>query len=178
MNRRSFLKWLHWLSAALILYFFLVEPEDDVQGALAKADALSTHAGMGVLLALVTALWLGLYVRKGLAGRPGPKLPAWGKRFHELSHKVLQIGVPVMVASGAFAGLAGPFAIRAFDWFQITPGIGGKGLHNFAEEVHEIVFNGLLIVIVAHIIFHVGRHFLLKDNALRIMAPRVLHKYL
>ena len=29
MTRRTALKWLHWLAAGLILYFFLVEPEDD-----------------------------------------------------------------------------------------------------------------------------------------------------
>jgi cytochrome b561 len=27
-------------------------------------------------------------------------------------------------------------------------------------------------------VFHLWRHFLLKDNALRIMVPKVLHKYL
>lgn len=177
MTRRAALKWLHWLSAGLILYFYLVEPEE-VRGQANKAEALSTHAGMGVLLALVTAIWLGMFLWKGLAGRPGPKLPNWGKRFHTLSHKVLQYGVPVMVATGAFSGLAAPFVIRAFGTVPINPGIGGKGLHKFAGEIHEVVFNALLFVIVAHVLFHVWRHFLLKDNALRIMAPKPLHKYL
>lgn len=175
MTRRSVIKWLHWLAAGLMLYFFLVEP-DEVRGN--PGLGLATHSGVGILLALVAAIWLGMYLRKGLAGRAGPKLPGWGKRFHALSHKVLQIGLPVTVATGAFAGLAAPFAIRAFDLVQINPAWGSKGIHEFAEEVHEIAFDAMMIAIVAHVAFHLWRHFLLKDNALRVMVPRILHKYL
>jgi cytochrome b561 len=35
-----------------------------------------------------------------------------------------------------------------------------------------------MILIVAHLLFHVWRHFWLKDNALRIMVPKPLHKWL
>ena len=57
-RRRTVLKVLHWVSFFLILYFFLVEPEEN------KADpggALSTHAGVGLLLALVTLIWFVQY---------------------------------------------------------------------------------------------------------------------
>ncbi len=175
MTRRTLLKCLHWLSFALILYFFLIEPDENRSD---PGGALSTHAGVGMLLALVVALWLGMYLFKGLAGRAGPKLPAWAKRFHMLNHKALQYGLPIMVATGAFAGLAAPFAIRAFGWLQINPAFGTKALHELLQDVHEIVFNGLIVLIVLHVIFHLWRHFMLKDNALRIMVPRIFHKYL
>lgn len=175
LNRRFFLKWMHWLTAGTILYFFLVEPSENRTD---PGGALSTHAGMGVLLAFVTALWLSMYLRRGLAGRPGPKLPKWANRFHAFSHKLIQYGVPVIVASGAFAGLAAPFVIRAFGSYQINFGFGSKGIHEFSQEVHEVVFNGLLILIVAHIAFHLWRHLVLKDNALRVMVPKFLHKHL
>lgn len=175
MRRRTVIKVLHWVSFFLILYFYLVEPDEN------KADpggALSTHTGVGLVLSLITALWLVMFLRKGLTGRAGPKLPGWAKRFHGLLHKTLHYGVPIMVGSGALAGLAAPFAIRAFGSVPINPGFGGKWLHELAQELHEIVFNGLIIVIVIHALFHLWRHYLLKDNALRIMAPKVLHKYL
>jgi len=133
---------------------------------------------MGVLLAIVTAIWLLLYWRKGLAGRPGPKLPGWARRLHTLSHRALQFGLPVVVLTGAFAGLAAPFAIKAFGILQINPGVAPRGLHKLAEEVHEIAFDALLVLIVGHILFHLWRHFLIRDNALRIMVPKLLHKYL
>ncbi len=174
-RNRSLLKWLHWLSFFLLGYFFLVEPEENRGD---PGGALSTHSGMGALLAIVTLTWLILYLRKGLAGRPGPKLPGWAKRLHPLGHKVLQIGVPVTVASGAIAGLMAPFAIHAFGIVQINPAAGTKPLHEIAEEVHELAFDGLIIVIAGHIAFHLWRHFKLKDNALRIMVPKALHRFL
>lgn len=171
MKHRTVLKWVHWLSAGLILYFLLVEPEEN------RADpgaALSAHAGVGMLLALTVAL----YLRKGLAGRPGPKLPGWGKGFHRLSHLALQWGVPVVVLTGALSGLAAPFVIRAFGLLPINPGFGAKGVHGFFEEIHEFAFDALLVGIVLHALFHVWRHVRLKDNALRIMTPKALYKYL
>lgn len=175
LKHRSVLKWLHWLTALLILWFFLVEPEDvDRLGAL----ALATHAGMGVLLGLVTAFWTGMFLAKGLAGRPGPKLPGWAKRLHNPSHLALQYGVPIMVATGAATGLAAPYVIRAFGLLPISPGIGTKTLHGLLEDVHEIAFNLLLLVVIFHITFHLWRHFGLRDNALRIITPRALHRYL
>lgn len=175
MNRRTALKWLHWLSLGLILYFFLVEPEESQTN---PGLALATHAGVGLVLAVVVLVWTLVYLTKGLAGRAGPKLPGWAKRFHLLNHKVLQIGLPVMVATGALAGLFAPFAIRAFEVVPINPAIGSRSLHGLAEELHEIAFDALLVAIVLHAVFHLWRHFLLKDNALRIMVPKVLHKYL
>ncbi|WP_166418420.1 cytochrome b [Cochlodiniinecator piscidefendens] len=175
MNRRFVLKWLHWVGFSVLLYFFFVEPDEN------RADpggALSTHAGAGLILALITTVWMGMYIRKGLMGRPGPKLPSWGKRFHFLSHWALQWGLPIVVASGAIAGLAAPFAIRAFGVVPINPAAGTNGLHGFAEEIHEIAFDGFMILIGFHIAFHVWRHFWLKDNALRIMVPKILHRYL
>ncbi len=175
MNRRSVIKWLHWVSLGLIVYFYLVEPEENRTD---PGGALSTHSGVGLVLAILTAIWLVMYLRKGLAGRAGPKLPEMGKKFHGLNHRVLQIGVPIMVGTGALAGLLAPYTIRAFGLVPINFAIGNKTLHEIAEEIHEIAFDALIIVIVLHAIFHIWRHIRLKDNALKIMAPKVLHKYL
>ncbi|KXF90874.1 cytochrome b [Phaeobacter inhibens] len=175
MTRRSALKWLHWLSLALIVYFYLVEPEEN---SATPRLALATHAGVGLILALVVLIWTAIYLRKGLAGRAGPKLPGWAKRFHGLNHRVLQIGLPIMVATGALAGMLAPFAIRAFGVVPINPAVGSRTLHELAEDLHEIAFDTLLVAIVLHGIFHLWRHFMLKDNALRIMVPKLLHKYL
>lgn len=175
MNRRVVIKWLHWLSAALILWFYIFEPEES---RVDPGGALSTHAGVGIMLGLTVALWFAMYLVKGMAGRAGPKIPALGKRAYPWMHKALYWGLPTMVFSGALAGLLAPFAILAFDVLPINFTGGSRALHGFAEEVHEIVFNALIILVVAHTIFHVWRHFWLRDNALRIMVPKVLHKYL
>ncbi len=175
MNRRTTLKWLHWLSSGLILWFWLVEPEDvDRLG----GAALALHAGMGSLLALLAAAWFAMYLSRGLASRPGPKLPQWARRVHPVMHKGLTWGLPAMVLTGALAGFAAPYAIRLFGVIPFFPGSGGKAIHDTLEEVHEIAFDALLIVLVLHVAFHLWRHYIVRDNALRIMAPKVLHRYL
>ena len=175
MNRRSLVKWLHWISFGVIVWFYFVEPDEN------RADpggALSTHAGMGVILALITLVWVGMYLRTGALGRPGPKLRGVARTAHPWLTKTLYLGLPLVVASGALAGLAAPYAILAFDILPINPPFGTKAVHDFAEEVHEIVFDGMVFLIVAHAAYHTWRHLRLRDNALRIMVPRVLHRYL
>lgn len=175
MSRHATIKWLHWLSAVLILYFFLVEPEDVRR---LGAAALATHAGVGAVFALVVVVWFAMYLTKGLAGRPGPKLPGWGKRFHPLAHKAMYWGLLVMAISGGLIGLFAPYVVMAFGAFPIAPNFDVKFLHDAMQNLHEFVFNVLLFGIVIHTAFHVWRHFRLKDNALRIMVPKPLHKYL
>ena len=57
--RRTALKWLHWTVLPIMLYFFFVEPEDvdDAATAAGKTDALATHAGVGLVLACLVAIW-------------------------------------------------------------------------------------------------------------------------
>ncbi len=149
MTRRNALQWLHWVRLGFILCFFMVEPA----GNGADPDlALATQAGVGLILALVVPAWTARTKFKELAGRAGPHLPGRAKRFHRLKHQVLHIALPVMVATGALAGLLAPFAIRALD--------------------------ALLVVIVLYVAFHLWRHVFLEDNAQHLMVPRVLHKYL
>ncbi|WP_415402288.1 cytochrome b/b6 domain-containing protein [Tateyamaria sp. SN3-11] len=175
MTRRTTLKWLHWLSFALILWFWLVEPEDVAR---LGGAALATHAGMGTILALLSGAWFAMYMRKGLASRAGPKLPIWARHAHGLKHKALTWGLPGVVLSGALAGFAAPYAIHLFGVIPFFPGIGTKGLQSFFEGLHEIAFDGLLVVLVLHVAFHLWRHYIIKDNALRIMAPKRLHRHL
>lgn len=175
LNRRSVIKTLHWVSLALMVYFYLVEPEN-VRNL--GAVALATHSGVGVLLAIVSTVWLMMFLRKGLASRPGPKLPGWAKKLHPIMHRVLYYGVPLMVFTGALAAFAAPYVVMAFGVLPLNPGFGTKATHDLLSEVHEIAFNGILFVIIAHTAFHLWRHYIVKDNALRIMVPKALHRYL
>lgn len=178
MTKRTLVKWLHWLAFGLMLYFFFVEPEVEGTGA-ARGDMLSTHAGMGMLLGVVTLIWTWIYFRHGPLGRPGPKLPPWGKKMHRVVNVGLYWLVPLTVLTGGFAGLASEYPVRGFGIVPLNPsGWGTKALHDIAEEVHEIAFDVTIILIFMHLIFHVWRHLRLKDNALRIMAPKALHRWL
>jgi len=164
-SRRTALKWLHWVGFCLILYFYLVEPDENDAD---PGGALSTHAGVGALLALLVVIWTVMYLRKGLASRPGPKLPPLAKTAHPWMHRALYLGMPVMML----------YVVRAFGLVPMGTGNGTKSWNYFFEDMHELAFNVLIAMIVAHAAFHLWRHFWLKDNALRIMVPKLLHKWL
>ena len=178
MKKRGLVKWLHWVAFGLLLYFWLVEPEVDGQGP-ARSEMLSTHAGMGMLLTVVTLIWSWIYFRNGPLGRAGPKLPNWGKRVHRVTNTGLYWLVPVTVATGGMAGLASDYPVLGFGFVPLNPtGWGSAGLHELAQEIHEQAFHVTILMIFVHLVFHVWRHVILKDNALRIMVPKILHKYL
>ena len=173
--RRTVLKWVHWLAFFCILYFFFVEPKE---GAAGKSAALNTHSGVGMILALVVLVWTIMYLRAGLTSRPGPKLPSWAKRVHKPLHILLHIVAPLMVATGAIAGMMAPFMVRAFGTLTIGFGNGSEQVHDLAIQAHEFVFNTLLALIIVHAVFNLWRHFIVKDNVLRTMMPKVLHRWL
>lgn len=175
MTRRTTLKWLHWLSTGMILWFWLVEPEDVER---MGGAALATHAGMGTLLAVLATAWAAMFVSRGLASKPGPKLPKWARPVHGLMHKTLTWGLLGVVFSGALAGFAAPYAISLFGVVPFFPGIGAEGIHDALTQVHEVTFDALLILLAIHVAFHLWRHYMVKDNALRIMAPKALHRFL
>ena len=180
MRLRTLVKWLHWLAFALILWFFAVEPEVSERASpAAQSMQLATHAGMGMLLAVVTIVWSAVYLKNGPLGRPGPKLPGWGKRVHRVVNTGLYWLLPLTVLTGGLAGLASEYPVLGFGVVPLNPaGWGTPGLHEVMEEVHEFTFDVTILVIVAHAAFHIWRHVGLRDNALRIMAPKALHGYL
>ncbi len=175
MNRRTMIKWLHWTSFFLILYFWAVEPENVER---LGAAALATHSGFGTIFAILVVVWFASFAVMGLAGRPGPKLPGWAKRFHPWLHKSLYGIILAMVLSGGLIAVFAPYTVLAFGTFPIAPSVSLKTFHELAQEVHELIFNLALIGIALHAAFHLWRHYLLKDDALRIMIPAKLHKYL
>ena len=180
MKNRTLVKWLHWITFALMLYFLIDEPE--VRGGAelaAKSDQLSIHAGMGMILGVVTLIWTVIYFRAGPLGRPGPKLSGWGKRIHRIVNSGLYWLLPSTVLTGAATGLTSTYPVLGFGVLPLNPtGWGNVDLNDLLEEVHELAFDATTLLIGLHIAFHLWRHIGLRDNALRIMAPKVLHRYL
>ena len=50
--------------------------------------------------------------------------------------------------------------------------------NDWVGVLHSLEFYALALLAGVHAAFHIWRHLRLRDNALRIMAPRVLHRFL
>ncbi|SEW25106.1 hypothetical protein SAMN04488515_1841 [Cognatiyoonia koreensis] len=99
--------------------------------------------------------WIGVLLTGGLLGRPGPKLSGLFRAAYPWMHY------------GMYALLVLAVLANAADLI----GLGSA----------DAAWNSLLVLFVAsifHSIFHLWRHTTLNDGALRMMTPKIWHKYL
>ena len=123
-------------------------------------------------------IWTADYLRRGLASRPGPKLPKPARLIHRAMHVTLIWGLFGVALTGFLLGLTSSVLLWAGGIVPIAPPMGWPHLNDMVGRIHEIEFYLLAGLVAAHALFHIWRHLALKDNALRIMAPKRLHKFL
>ncbi|APE42833.1 hypothetical protein BOO69_04895 [Sulfitobacter alexandrii] len=104
----------------------------------------------------VVAAWEALTLAKGLIGRPGPKLSPGMRRAYPWMHRTLHI-LLALTALACLLRLAG-HPLRYLDaWILLNITLAAGAFHG---------------------VFHVWRHTALYDNALRLILPRIMHKWL
>ena len=92
-HRRTWLKALHGAMIPLLIWFIVMTPEDVIPLGL-----FQFHSVLALVFVTISLIWMADYMRRGLAGRPGPKL---GPRARVL-HRVLNthIGFGILTALG------------------------------------------------------------------------------
>lgn len=174
-HRRTVLKWVHWIMLPLLIWFVIMQPKDVVpMGKL----AFKIHSNMALFFVSVSILWTADLMRRGLAGRPGPKLPPWARRTHTIMHKTIIWGLFCVGFTGFLLGLTSSVLLKAGGFLPIAPPMGLKHANELVGDFHILQFYTLAAIIAGHALFHIWRHFHLHDNALRIMVPKTFHKWL
>lgn len=174
-KRRTALKVLHWSMVPLLIWFILVTPSDVLPFG---QRAFQFHSLLGLLFVTLCLLWTADYMRRGLASRPGPKLPSWARTIHQGLHKALIWGLFGVALTGFFLGLTSATLLKAGGILPIAPPLGLRHANDIIGTIHIYEFYLLAVLAIAHAGFHIWRHIRLRDNALRIMAPRIFHRYL
>lgn len=174
-HRRTTVKVLHWATVPLFIWFLFVTPED-----VNKIGpwAFQIHSVMGLIFVSLALIWTASHLRKGLVGRPGPKLGPRTKRMHQILHKTLIWGLFGVALTGFALGLTASAQLWAGDIVPVAYPLDLPKWNDIAGRVHIFEFYTIAVLGVGHATFHIWRHVKLKDNALRIMAPKRLHKYL
>jgi cytochrome b561 len=150
MTRRTSLKWLHWTTFGLLLWFAAI-PRSDLRDGL-----MATNAVMGGVLMLVCGAWFARYLTGGPLARPGPKMDRTARTVQRVSHHLLYLALIPMIWAGAVA---------------IWPDLPGA-------DAQRYVVAAAVAMVALHALFNFWRHTALRDNALRIMVPRALHSLL
>ena len=174
-SRRAALKVLHWSMLPLAIWFTLVQPRDV---AAVGQWAVELHSVFGLIFVTGALLWWADYLRRGLASRPGPKLPPVAQRIHWVLHRALIWGLFGVALTGFGLGVTASRQLWAGGIVPIGVPLGLPEANDVIGLIHSIEFYLLSGLIVFHAGFHIWRHYRLRDNALRIMAPRFLYRYL
>ncbi len=159
----------------LFVWFTLVQPKDVTPFGPA---AFQAHSVLGLIFVTLALAWTADHLRRGLVGRPGPKLPTWGRRLHTALHRTLIWGMFAVALTGFLLGLTSARLLKAGGFLPIAPPLGMPRANDWIGAFHVAEFYVLGIVAAAHAGFHIWRHVRLRDNALRILAPRALHRFL
>jgi len=174
-TRRTALKLLHWTVLPLFVWFILVTPDDVLPFGPA---AFQAHSMLALIFVTLCLIWTAGYLRRGLASKPGPKLPRWARKVHQWVHKALIWGLFLIAVGGFLLGLTSARLLKAGGVLPIAPPLGLSHANEIIGTLHIYEFYLVGIIALVHAAFHIWRHVALRDNALRIMAPKVLHRYL
>nr|WP_245820543.1 cytochrome b/b6 domain-containing protein [Flavimaricola marinus] len=159
----------------LFAWFVLVQPRDVER---IGPWAVQLHSVMGLIFVLLALLWTADYMRRGLASRPGPKLQGLARRVHPVLHKTMIWGIFGVALTGFGLGVTSSVQLWAGDIVPIGVPLGMPQANDLIGLIHSIEFYLLAAIAVFHAGFHIWRHVRLGDNALRIMAPKRLHRFL
>jgi cytochrome b561 len=154
----------------IVPQYFLVEAAEELPDGLEKLQLFTWHKSLGMLvllLALARIAWKAM--NKGL---PGPIGNAWQRKAAAAGHGLLYLLILAQPLTGWIMSSSANYPVTLFNWFQFPAIVGANhDLHELMEEVHELLFNALLVVAAIHIAAALYHHFLLKDSVLRRMLP-------
>jgi len=174
--RRVYLKALHGVMIPLTFWFMIATP--DFVRSVFGAKGAAINSDIALVFVTLALIWSVDYFWRGLAGRPGPKLSPRLHLFHRILHRTLIIGLFLVPVGGFLLGLTSHRLLKAGGWLPIAPPLDMRHANEIVGTLHIIEFYTLGGLIVIHASFHIWRHLRLRDNALRIMAPKILHRFL
>ena len=174
--RRTWLKALHGVMIPLVFWFMIATPAFVRRFLGPEGNQMNSVVAL-VFVTLVLA-WFADYTIRGFASRPGPKLSPRLKTFHRWLHRALIWGLFLVPVGGFLLGLTSHRLLKAGGVLPIAPPMNWPRANDIIGKLHIYEFYALGVLVVIHAAFHIWRHLHLRDNVLRIMAPKVLHRFL
>lgn len=174
-TRRSALKALHWGIIPFFIWFSFADPD-----ALRRMGPryFQFHSMMGLIFVTLALIWTGWTLRAGLQSRPGPKLRGAARALHRPLHLTLVWGLFAVALGGFLLGVTASFQTMAGGIVPIGVPLNKPQAHDLIGVAHTCQFYALAGIAAFHTAFYVWRHVKLRDNALRIMTPKMFHRYL
>lgn len=175
LTRRQWLKVVHWAMVPLTVWFLVIGPP--------QAHALGSwgfvlHSNLALLFVVLCLGWTAHFVWRGMLTTRTPKLSPALARTHWWMHRLIVWNLFGIALGGFLLGLTASRQFKAGTWLPFAPPMDLPTLHDWIGTIHIVHYYAFGAFILAHAAFHVWRHYALRDNALRVMAPRWAHRFL
>ena len=101
-------------------------------------------------------------------------MEAWQRISASVAHWGLYLTVFMQLFAGAMVVGTGGKGLPVFGWFTIPlPVAENREAHEWWEEVHEVVWIPIAVLISIHILGALYNHFIAKNDVLRRMTTGV-----
>jgi cytochrome b561 len=161
---------LHWIIVAgVVAEYFLAEAGDESESASAFG-AMGLHMSLGLTifgLAAIRLVWRFVDAR--------PPLPTTTKGYEVIAARVVHAAFYVLLFAMPLSGwilasLEGE-SVTFFGLFS-APTFNISANADLAEEVHEVLFNVMLVLALVHAAAALKHKFIDRDGVLGSMTPR------
>ena len=162
---------LHWVMALLILVTWSIAiVVSDMPLSPARIAGFSWHKWLGTtvfFLVLVRIVWR--------ATHRVPKLnvtmPAWQERAMQITHLALYFLMLVIPLIGWLMSSAKGYTVNYFGFFDLPDLLEkDKALGHLLKEVHEVLANGLMVLVGLHVLAALKHQWIDKDSLLSRMS--------
>ena len=164
---------LHWTIGALILVMaYLGLTMTDLPNGPDKISTYALHKSIGLTILALVALRLVWRLYAGTP-KPVPGTPPWQARIAGLVHVAIYALLFAIPLSGWVLNSAAGFPLQWFGLVNLPKIVAtGRELRELAEQLHELMFWALVLLVVAHAGAAVWHHLFQRDATLARMLPR------
>lgn len=165
-------KLLHWGIVVLIIaQYLLAEAAEELADGPEKLGVITNHKSVGILILFLMLARIGWKIAN--RGLPQPVPMARPQRIAAAAgHGILYLLLIVLPLSGWLMSSAAGYPTGFFGLLELPMLVGeNHDLHEALEDVHETLFDTVVIVAVLHALAAVFHHAWLKDDTLRRMLP-------
>jgi cytochrome b561 len=163
-------KFLHWGIVILIIaQYVLAEAAEELEDGPDKFATIANHQSVGMLILLLMLARIGWKLAN--RGMPQPVPMARPQQIAAAAgHGILYLLVLALPLSGWVMSSAAGDPPAFFGLFEFPSLVGAShDLQETLEEVHETLFNAVVVVAVLHALAAVFHHVWMKDDTLRRM---------
>jgi cytochrome b561 len=167
----SLAKMLHWVVAAgLLAIIYLGLEQAGMESGDERSGLRFIHASIATITLILMTVRIAWRFLNEVPQSPDG-MPAWERAIASLVHWGLYITVFAHLIVGALMNGTAGRGLPVFGLFTIpVPVAENRDAHEWWEEVHEVVWIPIAVLVSIHILAALYNHFIAKNDVLRRMT--------